>query len=172
MKARQRINGQLLELTWHADGRQVRFQAFRQECPASPSAEKAPHIADILEVEPGIYSVLIDGRSYTVHLEHAHDGDFAQVGPWRIQMESALQPKPASAAISGGPTKVLSKMPGRVVKLLVSDGDKVAEGQGLLVLEAMKMQNEILSPRTGAVRGLSVANGDVVAAGALLCRVE
>ncbi|RMF76124.1 MAG: biotin/lipoyl-binding protein, partial [Acidobacteria bacterium] len=59
-------------------------------------------------------------------------------------------------------------MPGRVVKLLVEAGQEVAEGQGLLVLEAMKMENEVTAPRAGTVERLPVAAGDAVEGGQLL----
>ncbi len=71
-----------------------------------------------------------------------------------------------------GDGAVRAKMPGRVVKVLVGDGDEVAAGQGLLILEAMKMQNEIRAPRAGRVSSLAVKPGDTVEAGRLLLTVE
>lgn len=168
MKAQRRINGQPMEVSWREEGGKVEFHARR----GSDSAESPLRRADVVEVEPGIYSVLMEGHSYDVRMEHAHYGDFAQVGPWRVKLESRERAKAGGAGGGSGPAKVLSKMPGRVVKVLVAEGDMVAEGQGLLVLEAMKMQNEIGAPGAGVVRGLSVKEGDIVTAGAPLCRVE
>ncbi len=168
MKVQRQIDGQPVEIEWREDGGAVEFRASR----SGSASEATPQRADVLEVEPGIYSVLVDGRSYDVRLERAHYGDFAQVGPWRVRMEAVERTKVGAVGGKDGPAKVLSKMPGRVVKLLVAEGDTVSEGQGLLVLEAMKMQNEIAAPRAGAIRGLSAQEGDVVTAGALLCRVE
>jgi biotin carboxyl carrier protein len=59
-------------------------------------------------------------------------------------------------------------MPGRVVRVLVGEGDEVAPGQGLVVIEAMKMENELKSPRPGRVREVAVGEGQAVEAGALL----
>jgi biotin carboxyl carrier protein len=67
---------------------------------------------------------------------------------------------------------VKAAMPGRVVRLLVAEGDRVIPGQGLVVLEAMKMQNEIAASREGVVRRLTAQEGKVVAAGELLCVLE
>lgn len=168
MKMKRVVNGRLVELEWREqDGRQ-HFRAVGEgDAPDAPT-----RAADVQEVEPGIYSVLVEGRSYDVRVEHAHYGDFVQVGPWRVRLDAATRSGGAAVAGASGPAKVLSKMPGRVVKLLVAEGDAVTEGQGLLVLEAMKMQNELTAPRPGTVRGLAVQEGDVVAAGAMLCRVE
>jgi pyruvate carboxylase subunit B len=63
-------------------------------------------------------------------------------------------------------------MPGRVVRLLVAEGEEVRAGQGLLVLEAMKMQNEIRAPRAGVVRTLGVREGASVEANGLLVRMD
>ena len=65
-----------------------------------------------------------------------------------------------------------SIMPGVVVSLLVAEGDVVEEGQALLVLEAMKMQNEIAAPTAGEVRLIHVAEGEAVSAGAKLVELE
>ena len=63
-------------------------------------------------------------------------------------------------------------MPGRIVKVLVKPGDEVAARQGLVVVEAMKMENELTSPRAGHVREVAVAEGASVEAGRLLVIVE
>ena len=63
-------------------------------------------------------------------------------------------------------------MPGRVVRVLVEVGDEVEEGQALLVIEAMKMQNELKSPKTGRVAKIAVGVGDAVGSGDVLVVVE
>jgi biotin carboxyl carrier protein len=71
-----------------------------------------------------------------------------------------------------GDGAVRAAMPGRVVKVLVAEGDEVTSGQGLLVIEAMKMQNEIRAPRSGRVSGLAIQAGATVEAGRLLLTVD
>ncbi len=71
-----------------------------------------------------------------------------------------------------GPKKLTALMPGKVVRLLLSPGDEVEAGEGVLVLEAMKMQNEIKSPKKGSVQKILVAEGEAVKAGDVLAIVE
>lgn len=86
---------------------------------------------------------------------------------------SAPSAAPASApAVAGGPgTPIVPPMPGRVLEVRVKDGDRVAAGQVLLVIEAMKMRNEITAPAAGTVAGLAVAVGTNVPARAVMLRI-
>lgn len=76
------------------------------------------------------------------------------------------------AGLAGGPQRVVSPMPGKIVRVLVKAGDHVTARQGLVVVEAMKMENELRAARDGRVRELSVAEGQSVDAGAVLLVVE
>ncbi len=82
------------------------------------------------------------------------------------------QKKGGAAAHGAGPQRVTSPMPGKVVRLLVKAGDQVIAKQGLVVVEAMKMENELRAARDGRVRELSVAEGQSVDAGTVLLIVE
>jgi biotin carboxyl carrier protein len=86
------------------------------------------------------------------------------------RMRSAEQAKKATA--KGGDKAVKSPMPGRVVKLLVARGDTVQPGQGLVVLEAMKMENEVRARAAGVVAEVHVAPGAAVEGGAKLITLE
>jgi biotin carboxyl carrier protein len=169
MKVKQRVNGKEITTVWRQQDGATHFSTAGE---GGHPEQHPSRTADIVELEPGAYSVLIDNRSYYLRLEHAHYGTFAQVGPWRVQLETASGGKGGGTKSTGGPAKILSAMPGRVVKVLVTDEQFVEQGDGILVLEAMKMQNEITAPRAGVVRSLSIREGDVVTAGALLARVE
>ena len=126
---------------------------------------------DLLEVESGCYSVLMEGRSVDVRLDDAKHPD-PDLHAYRASLfdgayEFALQdPRKALLAAAGGAGAaggiLTAPMPGKVVKLLVKEGDKVEEGQALLILEAMKMQNEFKSPSAGVVTKLHVAEGGTV----------
>jgi len=126
---------------------------------------------DLQEVEPGCYSVLLEGRSVDVRLDGAKHPD-PDMHAFRASLfdgayEFALQdPRKALLAAAGGAGAaggiLMAPMPGKVVKLLVKEGDKVEEGQSLLILEAMKMQNEFKSPTPGVVAKLHVAEGGTV----------
>ncbi len=83
---------------------------------------------------------------------------------WRGRRHGALEVE--------GRQQVTAPMPGKVVRVLVSEGDAVEAGQGLLVVEAMKMQNEIRSPKNGKVEKLLAREGLAVNAGDVLAWVE
>lgn len=127
--------------------------------------------ADILEVEPGVYSVILNGCSYEV----AVTGSEIEIGGMRVQFEREDPRKwnPASAARRGeGREAVKAPMPGKVIRLLVAEGDEAAAGQGLVVVEAMKMQNEIKAPRAGRIVSIAVKAHEAVNAGSVLLMLE
>jgi len=134
-----------------------------------------PESADAVEVEPGIWSIVLDGRSYEVKLEPAPDGYYASVDGRRYEVQvrdPRRLPRSRAALSAAGRQKVTSPMPGKVVRVLVQQGDDVEAGQGLLVVEAMKMQNEIRSPKAGRVVLISASEGAAVAGGETLVEVE
>jgi len=131
--------------------------------------------ADGVEVEPGIYSILLDGHSYEVKLEPSEDGVYANVDGHRYQVQvrdPRRLPRARAALSTTGRQKISSPMPGKVVRVLASEGDQVEAGQGLLVVEAMKMQNEIRSPKAGRVVSLRATEGAAVSGGETLAEVE
>lgn len=71
-----------------------------------------------------------------------------------------------------GPAAVKSPMPGKVVKVLVKPGDEVKSGQGVVVVEAMKMENELKTPRDGKIKDVKVSEGQAVESGQTLATVE
>lgn len=126
---------------------------------------------DIREVEPRCYSVVIDGKSVDVNIDairspdpdaHAYRATLFD-GAYEFQLADPMKTLLAAAGGSaGGGGTLTSPMPGKVVKILVAVGDKVEEGQTLLILEAMKMQNEYKSPAAGTVTKLFVQEGAAV----------
>ncbi len=131
--------------------------------------------ADVREVEPGVYSILLDGRSYEVRVEGGAEACYAAVNGRRYTIE-VRDPRRLSrgrgAMAVGGRQKITSPMPGKVVRVLVKEGEEVAAGEGLIVVEAMKMQNEIRSPKAGRVIAVLVKEGAAVGGGEALVEVE
>jgi biotin carboxyl carrier protein len=103
------------------------------------------------------YRVLVDGRNYRIDLV---DERRVRVGGTQTGLE--LQ----------GRQSVSVPMPGKIIAVLVTEGDAVEKGQGLVIVEAMKMENEVRSPVTGTVREIKVKPGDTVEGGAVLVIVE
>ncbi len=132
-----------------------------------------PVEADVHLQRPGVLSLLIAGQSYRIVLDADPADPALHVGPQRISYR-VDDPRARSRrhTRTDGPITLKSSMPGRVVRVLVEKGDAVAAGQGILVIEAMKMQNEIKSPKEGRVRELRVSPGDTIAAGDNLAVIE
>ncbi|MDR3545627.1 MAG: biotin/lipoyl-binding protein [Candidatus Limnocylindrales bacterium] len=114
-----------------------------------------------------------------VRIDRAHGTRVREVvvGGWRIEVEVELERRAvlrerarrgAGAVVLGGPVEVRAIIPGRVVAISVAAGDAVEAGQQILVVEAMKMQNELRAPREGAVERIGVAVGDTIEVGDLL----
>jgi biotin carboxyl carrier protein len=145
------------------------------------------------ELEGGLWRVEVDGRQRTIEpraagsgritwleggevvsaevegaggkLTVAFRGQAVAVDVAEARPGAAATVAAARAAAAQGPLAVRAPIPGRVVKLLASVGQAVTSGQGLVVLEAMKMENEIRAPREGAVRSVAVAEGQAVETG-------
>jgi len=129
----------------------------------------------VAEVEPGVYSVLVDGRSIEVRAVAEKDVLNLQVQGRRLTAE-VIDPRNRSrrerAALGGGRQNIVTPMPGKVIRVLVREGDRVEIGQGVAVVEAMKMQNEMKALRTGMVVEVRVKDGDTVGAGDALVVLE
>jgi biotin carboxyl carrier protein len=82
-----------------------------------------------------------------------------------------LHGAPGDVAVPGE-QRVLAPMPGRVLRVLVKAGDQVVARQGLVVVEAMKMENELMSPKDGCIREVAVSEGESIESGRLLVIVE
>jgi len=127
------------------------------------------------QVEPGVYSVLLDGASYEIRILPSPEGLTASVAGRRFAVE-VRDPRDASrnsrAAIGSGRQNVTAPMPGKVVRVLVEKGDQVDVGRGLVVVEAMKMQNELKAARPGRVIEVRAHEGETVGAGDILVVLE
>jgi biotin carboxyl carrier protein len=128
-----------------------------------------PVEADAVEVSPGVYSILMDDAAIEVLVETAAAGLTVVVGgrrlPVRVEDPRQWQGRRSGGVEAEGRQQVVAPMPGKVVRVLVQQGEKIEAGRGVVVVEAMKMQNEIRSPKTGTVERLSVMEGQSVSAG-------
>lgn len=169
MNLKVQLGGRTLDLRLNRNRADWLFSA---RCAGAGAIEKA---ASVLEVEPGIYSVLLEGRSFEVRVERGAAGLVVHVGGRRFIAEVSdprrLSRKSASFHREGRQT-VTAPMPGKVVRLLVAEGDAVETGQGLLVVEAMKMQNEMKAPKAGRVVVLAAREGATVGVGEVLAAIE
>jgi len=132
---------------------------------------------DAVKSGRNIYSVIENGRQFEVSIDEKGPRDFDVMVRGRLfHLEAVDERSRLLAATSkmaaSGPQTVEAEMPGKVVLVKAAVGDAVAEGQGVVVVEAMKMENEIASPIDGVVTELPVTAGDTVENGDKLFVVE
>jgi biotin carboxyl carrier protein len=140
------------------------------------NSDGAEREASVESPQSGVYSVLLDGRSYDAYVEETPAGIVVVViNGYRFEIE-ARDPRRWSRKSSGrggdAVQSILSPMPGKIVRVLVAPGETVEAGQGIVVVEAMKMQNEMKATRAGVVLKVPAKEGATVAAGELLATIE
>jgi biotin carboxyl carrier protein len=131
----------------------------------------------ISQPRPEILVLLIDGKVYELRLDRTAQGAQLWIGgsvhfPVEVRDPRSLKARRAAAYAAEGPEKVIASMPGKVVRVLRSANDPVEAGEGILVVEAMKMQNEVKSPKKGVIRQVLAKEGGAVNAGDVLAIVE
>ncbi|USN51955.1 MAG: acetyl-CoA carboxylase biotin carboxyl carrier protein subunit [Myxococcales bacterium] len=132
-----------------------------------------------------IVTALIDNKSYDLEVDDQDQSSDPLDGRLtirvrgrivRLEMLEERRKKMKDAQSSqfshAGLAQIQSPMPGKVLRYLVSEGDEVKEGQGIVVIEAMKMENELQSPKEGLVKSISSSEGATVSSGALLMVIE
>jgi biotin carboxyl carrier protein len=132
--------------------------------------------ADLAKISENVYSLILDGHSYHIVLALGDDS-LCVIVDGTCYNASVLDPKrlrsdPPTFANLLGPSPVVAPMSGKIVKVLVAVGDSVTEGQGVVVIEAMKMQNELRAPQAGKVEKVIVAESQAVNAGDILLVVQ
>ena len=112
------------------------------------------------------YRVTVNGTAYEIELE-----ELTGAAPAAAAAPAAPAPAPAAAAPAGG-EQVTSPMPGTILDIKVSQGAAVKKGDVLMILEAMKMENEIMCPCDGKIASINTSKGAAVESGALLCVIQ
>ncbi len=124
-----------------------------------------------------VLSVLVGGDAFEVKRERSLQGELHLViGSARyavdVQDPRSLRTRRAAGGAEAGPQKLIAPMPGKIVRILVAVGDEVTAGQGIIVMEAMKMQNEMKSPKDGKVQKILTSEGSTVNPGDTLAVIE
>jgi biotin carboxyl carrier protein len=136
------------------------------------------YLVDVVSAGDGIRSLVIDGRQHEVSVRRRGDGRYLVADGGVDEELELMDPlthlaRQAHGAVAGsGPQKVTAYMPGQVVEVLVEEGAEVAAGQGVVVLEAMKMKNEIQAEAPGTVTRILVEAGQAVEGGDPLFEIE
>lgn len=124
-----------------------------------------------------VLSVLVGAKAYEIKRERSLQGELHMViGSARyavdVQDPRSLRTRRAVGGAETGPQKLKAPMPGKIVRILVNENDEVKAGQSIVVMEAMKMQNEMKSPKDGRVQKILTAEGSIVNAGDTLAIIE
>jgi len=138
-------------------------------------------LADREEIAPGVYSILIDGRSYEAQVSKRAGDTEGVSSPYLVTVglrhylveirDPRRWRRDGAGVREKGPQEIVAPMPGKIVRVLVSENQEVVQGQGLMVIEAMKMQNEIRAPRAGRVQRIYAQQDTGVEAGFRLLRL-
>lgn len=157
------------------DGKNYRLDLNRADGRWSCRVNGRAVDVDAVLARPDVLSLRIDNRAYEVKCERVGGETHLWVGSVRFAAEvrdpRSLRGR-TRAVDDKGPKKLAAPMPGKIVRVLVSQGDEVEAGAGVLVVEAMKMQNEIKSPKKGTVQKILVSEGAAVNAGDVLAIVD
>ena len=158
------------------DGKNYRLELGRQDGRWHCRLDGREVQMDAVLTRPDVLSVLIEGKAYEIKRERTAADCHLWVGSARYAAElrdpRSLRSRKGGAGDNRGPKKLVAPMPGKVVRLLLKENAEVEAGQGILVMEAMKMQNEIKSPKKGIVQKIVPGEGAAVNAGDVLAIVE
>jgi biotin carboxyl carrier protein len=127
--------------------------------------------ANIIELQTGVFSLIHHNQSYTIEIIEQNKAEktatFRINGrTYTVQAENALDQLLKQLGMNGAAAKKINQikapMPGLILQILVTEGQTIAKGDALLILEAMKMENVIKSPGEGVIKSIAVAQGDSV----------
>ncbi len=168
MKFRMEVDGESYALELQRNGSDSEYSL-------EGGAGHARGNVSVAELRPGVFSVLLGQMSFTVYISEKGGALEVFAGTQRHLLsivDARDRPVGGKKAAATGRVELRAQMPGKIIKLLVTAGTTVHAGQGVIVVEAMKMQNEMKSPRDGVVSGIRVQEGATVAAGETLMVVE
>lgn len=159
------------------DGKTHRLELTRGESTWLCKVDGETIEVDAATTARDVLSILVGGKAYEVKRERSLQGELHMViGSARYAVEvqdpRSLRTRRAAAGSEAGPQKLIAPMPGKIVRISVAEKDEVKAGQGIIVMEAMKMQNELKSPKDGKVMKIMTSEGSTVNPGDTLAVIE
>jgi biotin carboxyl carrier protein len=134
---------------------------------------------DLMHTADGTFSILEGGRSYNIELvPHEHPKHYTAYTLYQsydveiIDAEARYLMNRGANGLGSGENTISSPMPGKIVKVLVNEGDLIKEGETAIVISAMKMESEYKSPRDGIVKKINVKDGDTIEGNQVLIELE
>src|SRR5450631_125677 len=158
------------------DGKDYRLELERADGGWQCKLDGVAVELDAVLRRPDVLSIIIAGKAYEIKRERSATDAHLWVGSARYAAElrdpRSLRSRPFGRSDQKGPRRLVALMPGKVVRIMVKEKAEVEAGQGVIVMEAMKMQNEIKSPKKGIVAKIVAAEGVTVNAGDVLAIIE
>ena len=166
-----------MKLTAEIDGQTYALELQREGTRILATVDGRHYELEARETEAGALLLIVGGRVYECRADAQQPGGAreVQVGEklYQVTLIDLKRLRSASGAgAAGGRVQIKASMPGKVVRLLVEAGATVEAGDGLVIVEAMKMQNELKSPKSGKVVEIHTQMGATVNAGEVLITVE
>ena len=166
-----------MKLELEIDGKILEAEFSTGDPMTQLSLEGKVYRAAVSEPEPGIFVIIFNDHVYRCALERLPNGGIeVNVGGQRISVaandKKHLHSNPGGPSGGGGRVTLSAPMPGKVVRILLAAGAEVNAHQGVLIVEAMKMQNEVQSPITGKIAEMRVSEGQTVNGGEILAVIE
>lgn len=162
MKLQAELNNEKHELEIKRDGEKVFARVDGREYELEAS-----------EIEPNVYLFKYDNQIFQIYV--APNG-IVNLGNHQLEISitdpKRLRGSGAKDAVADGIVEIKTAMPGKLVRVLAEEGAEIKQGEGVLIVEAMKMQNEMKSPKDGVVREIRFAEGATVNAGDVLAIIE
>jgi Acetyl/propionyl-CoA carboxylase, alpha subunit len=157
-------------------GKPHRLELERNDAGWTCRLDGRPIAVDALIPRKDVLSLIVDGQSYEIKRERTATDLHLWVGDTRLLVDlrdpRSLRSRRSAGEEAKGPVRILAPMPGRVVRVLVEENHEIEAGAGVVVVEAMKMQNEIKSPKKGRVKKISATLGAAVNPGDVLAIIE
>jgi len=157
------------------DGQKVNLEMEERDGRITAAIDERHYEVDVLRPEAGIYLLFAGDKVYEARVASPDSGKLQvklRGNSYSVNIIDRKHRRPGEDHGDDSQKQLVAPMPGKVVKLLLNVGDEVTPGQGVVVVEAMKMQNEIKSPKAGRLAEIRVTEGEAVAANQLLAVVE
>ncbi len=163
-----------MEFEFTTDGEKRRVKTDARSPRTEVTIDGTSYEVDWVRVRDGVISLVVGGRSHTVQVARRDGGVDVQLEGHQFSFDTGSRDDDsavAAGASAGAGGTIKAPMPGNVVKVMIAEGDEVSVGTSLVVVEAMKMENELRAPRPGTVQATHVGPGDRVDKGQVLVTI-
>ena len=157
------------EFSYQDEVHKIKFDADNEDCLKADSYKASigekEYIFNISKISDNSFSIILDGKSRLVYAAESDDAIFINLDGINIRLDKVgndMKKFAQDDSAFGDKDKITTPMPGKIIKILVGEGDRIEEGQPLVIVESMKMENEIKSPTNGSVKSIHFEAGDLV----------